>query len=423
MKGTPVARTPRLLLLFLAALLGAASLAMATPAADSVILFIGDGMGVAEIALGRAAAGGVLTLDRMPYSGSVTTVSSGGEVTDSGAASTALSSGYKTENGMLGMTPNRKRVETILERCRRAGKSVGLVTNESLTGATPAGFAVHVPDRDLARQIAEQLASSDAAVMMGYGSEGFVSSAPVDAAKGASDIATRLRKKGYDLVLTREELANSNGERLVGLFREGSEPELAEMVSAALARLRRNPKGFLLVVEQADVDGRPGDPSGAALDILELDRAAGTALEFARRQGRSLVLVTADHETGGLQIGNPGLLGALKGIRASAPEIAKRLNKDRSNVREVMKAEAGIADLSEAEVSGIKSAADPGGAIGSAISQRLGIKWTAGHTATPVRVFAYGPGADRFTGEMDNTDIPKRIAATLGLGGFGGPKQ
>ncbi len=418
-----MARTPRLLLLFLATLLSALSLATAAPPADSAILFIGDGMGVAEIALGRAASGGVLTIDRMPYSGSVTTVSLGGEVTDSGAASTALSSGYKTENGMLGMTPNRVRVETILERCRHAGKSVGLVTNESLTGATPAGFAVHVPDRDMTQQIAEQLAGAGAAVMMGYGSEGFVSSAPAGAAKGASDIASRLKKKGYDLVFTREELANSNGERLVGLFREGGEPELAEMVSAALVRLSRNPKGFLLVVEQSDVDGRPGDPSGAAQDILELDRAVGTALEFARHQKRSLVLVTADHETGGLQLGNPGLLGALKGIKASAPEIAARLNKDRSNVREVMKAGAGVVDLSEAEVSSIKSASDPGEAIGLAISQRLGIRWTAGHTATPVRVFAYGPGADKFTGEMDNTDIPKRIAVTLGLGAFGGPKQ
>jgi alkaline phosphatase len=396
---------------------------MAAPPADSVILFIGDGMGVAEIALGRAAGGGALTLDRMPYSGSVTTVSLGGEITDSGAASTALASGYKTENGMLAMTPDRKRVETILERCRHAGKSAGLITNESLTGATPAGFAVHVPDRDMKQQIAEQLAGSGAAVMMGYGSDGFVSPAPAGDAEGATDIASRLRKKGYDLVFTREELANSNGARLVGLFRRGDEPELNEMVTAALARLSRNPKGFILVVEQSDVDGRPGDPSGAALDILELDRAVGIALEFARHQGRVLVLATADHETGGLQIGNPGLLAALEGVRASAPEIAGRLSKERTNVREVMQAEAGIADLSEAEVSEIKSAGSPGDAIGSAISKRLGIRWTAGHTATPVRVFAYGPGADRFAGDMDNTDIPKRIAAILGFGRFGGPKQ
>lgn len=417
-----MARTARIFLLALAALLGLALQGMAAPA-DSAILFIGDGMGVAEIALGRAANGGVLSLDRMPYSASVTTVSLGGEITDSAAASTALATGRKTENGMLSMLPNRTRLETIFERGRRMGKSLGLVTNESLTGATPASFAVHVPDRNRTRQIAEQLVNSGAAVMMGYGSEDFAPPAKADKAKSAPDLIAELKRKGYRLVYTREELDRSQEEPLVGLFREDSQPELVEMVAAALARLDRNRKGFLLVVEQSDLDGRPGDPTGAAQDVIELDRAVSLAVDFARRQGRTLVLVTADHETGGLQISNPALLEALPGMRLSASELADKLNQQRANVREVMKSEAGIADLSDAEVSEIKSAHSPGEAIGALLCRRLGLKYSSGHTATPVRAFAFGPGAERFTGEMDNTDIPKRLAADLELGNFGGAER
>jgi alkaline phosphatase len=411
-------------LLVLAVLLGAMSLGSALPAADSAILFIGDGMGPGQVRLGRAAGGGdALTMERMPYSGLVTTVSAGGEITDSAAASTALATGYKTENGMLGMMPDRKKVETILERCRQFGKSAGIVTNEAVTGATPSGFAVHVPDRGLTPQIAQQLVESGAQVMMGYGRDGFVPAAEAGAAKGGPDLAAELRKKGYQIVYTRDELAKSKDLRLVGLFDEQKAPALPEMVRAALARLNRDDKGFFLIVEQAKVDWKDGDPSGVALDVLELDKAVQAALDYARHRGRTLVLVAADHETGGLQIQNQALLATLKGVKASAGGIAGRLDRDRTNIKEIMKADAGIDDLTDAELNQVKSAKDAEAAIGAVISQRTGLKWTAGHTATPVRVFAFGPGAEQFTGEMDNTDIPKRIAAVLGLGPFAGSKQ
>lgn len=397
--------------------------ANARPAADSAILFVGDGMGPNQILLGRAAGGGdPLGMERMPYSGLVTTVAVGGEITDSAAASTALSSGYKTEGGMLGMTQNRQPRETILERCLRRGKSVGIISDDSLTGATPAGFASHVPSRGMRLEIAEQMAASGAQVMMGYGRDDFLPRTEEGKTVGR-DLVTELRRKGYEVVFTRDELSAAKGQRLIGLFDDDKAPTLDEMVKAALARLSRNENGFFLVVEQAWVDWKEGDPSGVALDVLALDKAVSTALEFARSRGRTLVVVTADHETGDLQVTAPARLSVLSSAKGSAPQMAEGIDKDRSNIRQVLATSAGMSDLTDAEVNQIKSAKDSGNAIAAVISQRAGVHWALGHTATPVKAFAFGPGAEKFTGELDNTNIPQRIADTLGIGPLEGAQR
>ena len=397
--------------------------AYAAPNADSVILFIGDGMGPNQIVLGRAAGGGdPLAMERMPYSGMVTTVSAGGEVTDSGASSTALGSGYKTENGVLGMTAAHKPRQTILERSLKLGKSAGVISDDSLTGATPAGFMVHVPDRDLSAEIAEQEAKSGAQVMMGYGRDAFVPKTEAGKTTG-HDLVGELRKKGYEVVFTRDELMAAKAPRLVGLFDEDKAPTLQEMVKEALARLNRNDRGFFLVVEQAWPDWKEGDPSGVALDVLALDKAVAAALDFARIRGRTLVVVTSDHETGNLQITSPARLSALRAAKGSASQIAEHLNADRSNTTQVMAAYAGISDLTDAEANQVKTAKDTGDAIAALMTRRVGVQWTLGHTATPVKVFASGPGGERFTGNLDNTNIPQRIADTLGLGPLEGAQE
>ena len=402
----------------LALILVAAGLAGARPAADSAILFIGDGMGPMQVELGAAARGEPLAIQHMPYSGLVTTVAVNGEVTDSAAASTALSTGHKTEDGMLGMDKDERRLGTILERALKAGKSAGIISNDALWGATPAGFAVHVRDRGMRDQIALQMAESGAQVMMGFDKEGFLPKSAGGAREDGRDLVAELQKKGYQIVYTPEELAQAKGARLVGLFDDAHPATLGEMVKAALPRLSSNARGFFLMVEQARVDWKEGDPSGVALDVIELDRAVQVALDYAQTWGRTLVVVTADHETGNLRLERPGGLSVLRRVKGSAGQIAEHLNQDRSNIAKVMAEEAGLSDLTPAEVDQIKQAKDPEAAIGALLSQRAGIKWTLGHTATPVKVFAFGPGAERFTGEMDNTDIPKRIAETLGLGRF-----
>ncbi|UCC69021.1 MAG: alkaline phosphatase, partial [Armatimonadota bacterium] len=142
-------------------------------------------------------------------------------------------------------------------------------------------------------------------------------------------------------------------------------------------------------------------------------------LDYARRRGRTLLVVTADHETGGLSIEKPGRTALLGKVKLSSEALAGKLNPDRTNIAEVLSAHAGVDDLAPSEAEDIKQAKDAVAAIAHLLSDRAGVAWsTTGHTATRVRVFAYGPGAELFTGEMDNTDIPKRIAEVLGIGPF-----
>jgi alkaline phosphatase len=413
----------------LVAALSAVSLlpfAHARPQADSVVLFIGDGMGPGQIEMTAGAVGHPLAMQKMPYSGTVTTLSIGGRVTDSAAASTALATGHKAENGVISVSPDGKPYQTILERCLRSHKTAGVITTDALWGATPAGFATHAQSRGEKSSIALQTAQSRAQVMMGYGKDQLLPKSAGGKREDGRDLIAWLKKAGYGVVYTRDELLRAENQKLVGLFDDGPQaPRIADMVSVALDRLAANASGFFLMVEGARVDwaGHESDPLGAFLETRDLDEAVAQTVQFARRRGGILVLVTADHETGGLQVEAPSRLPVLGRAKGTIGEIASHLNADRTNVQQVMAEYAGITDLTPQEIQQIKQAKEVGPVIGSLLSERAGVKWTSDgdHTATPVRVFAFGPGAERFTGEMDNTDIPGRIAEALGIGPFPKP--
>jgi alkaline phosphatase len=396
----------------------------ARPLADSVILFIGDGMGPGQIAMTRGAVEHPLAMARMSYSGMVTTVSLGGKVTDSAAASTALATGHKVENGVIAMSPGGQPYETILERCRKHNKVAGIATTDALWGATPAGFVAHVMDRDEGAEIAAQEAKSRLPVMLGFWKDELLPTSAGGKREDKLDLIAQMQKEGYEIVYTRSELLKAKGQSLVGLFDDGPEAaRVVDMVNAALPRLGTNADGFFLVLEHARIDWEPGDPSAVMADVLQLDEGVSAAVAYARKQGRTLVLVTGDHETGGLQIVAPKRLPALKEAKGSMGDIAGHLDKERSNIAQVMAEYAGIKGLTAAEADQIKAAKDAGEAIGAVLSDRGGVAWTSNgdHTATPVPIFAFGPGAERFTGEMDNTDIPKRIGDVLGIGPFPKP--
>lgn len=410
---------PVLLLLAVLVLVQGSPAALARPVADNAILFIGDGMGPLHPRLGEALVGQPLAMDTMPYSGLVATINAEGEVTDSAAGGTALATGHKTNNGMVGIAPDGRRLQTIVERALRAGKAVGVVGNDALWGATPASFLAHVPNRGQSEDIALQVSRCGAQVLMGFGKEAFLPQKAGGSRKDQRDLVAELRQQGYQVVFTRAELMAAQGKRLVGLFGESDSPSLADMVSAALVRLTRSPQGFLLVVEGAAIDWRAhgNDPAGVALETRGLSEAVAGALTYAGRQRRTLVVVTADHETGGLEIKEPARLAALRRVKMGGWEAADRLNQDRTNIPEVMAECFGVTDLTPAEVAEIKGAEDATAAIAAVVSRRAGVAWrTTGHTATPVKVYSFGPGAERFAGEMDNTDIPKRISQLLGLG-------
>jgi len=333
----------------------------------NVILMIGDGMGFAQVAMARLSLDGskALKMDLMQAGGMARTQSANALVTDSAAAGTAFATGLKTNNGMISVLPDGAPVETILEAAQKIGKAAGLVTNTTITHATPATFGSHVSSRGSEADIAPQYIEKKIDVLLGGGREFFIAK-PVPGSRRTDDrdLLTEARKAGYVLVETREGLAESTSSKLLGLFEmdamttNSPEPSLAQMTTKAIQVLSKDPQGFFLMVEGGQIDWQchANNARGAIKQTLDFDDAIGEALKFASTRNDTLVIVTADHETGGLTILSP--------------------------------------------TSGDGTAFIPSCA-----------KWsTIGHSGCNVPILANGPGADRFSGVLDNTDIPKRVA-------------
>lgn len=361
--------------ILLALLLAATALAFASVppalardhacAARNVILIIGDGMGSGQLEAGRRAAvsaGQNLAIDSMPVRSLVTTTSMSG-ITDSAAATTAMATGRKTLNGRLGVDEHGKHLPSIMESFKAAGGLVGLVTCCSITSATPAGFVVHLPDRDTGRDIARAMVEARPDVALGGGAAFFVPT-PFEHEKPALHSAL---EHGYTIVMEMHELEAASTLPLLGMFAmtdmpyeldrdPAEEPSLRCMTEKALALLASSCKdaGFFLVVEGGRIDHacHAMDADRLALEVASLDDAVLAALRFARGRGDTLVIATADHETGQLEVADDGRL----------------------------------------------------------------VFGSDGHTATPVPLFAEGPGQEWFrVGILDNTDIATLIARALAL--------
>lgn len=338
----------------------------------NVILFIGDGMGVNQITVARTmlfGPNGRLHLERLPVTGLVSTHTVDELVTKSDAGGTALASGVKTRNGMIGMTPDSVKWLTIMEAARDLGMSTGLITSSIITDATPAAFAAHVPKRDQHEDIAVQLLDNRIDVLLaGYKGYFIPKSQEGSARTDELDLIARAKNEGYAFVETKEEFAAAQSDRLLGLFQSASyftdnaEPSLAELTEKAVKTLNRNPHGFFLMVEQENIDeGSHENELEYTVDQLKLfDNAVKAGIDFALEDKRTLVLVLADHETGGLQIDG-----------------------------------------------------------GSITNNTIRVVWTTtSHTGQPISLFGLGPHALRFTGLHDNTEVPKILAALLGIGSF-----
>jgi alkaline phosphatase len=267
----------------------------------NVILLIGDGMGIGQLTAAEVMNGNEdLVLTRLPYKSLVTTHSSSNYVTDSAASATALATGYKTRNGMVSVTADGEHLFTVLEDAKEAGKATGIVTTARVTHATPACFLSHINSRDKEAVIAGQILESGVDVALGGGSTYFSGLNPED--------------EGYTVVYDSTELAAFDSGKVLGLFtsgymsyeieREETEPSLAEMTEKALELLSSDPDGFFLMVEAGRIDHASHDNNFdyAVNETLAFDLAVLEALEFAAERDDTLVLVTADHETGGLSI-------------------------------------------------------------------------------------------------------------------------
>ncbi len=279
------------------------------PGPFSVILFIGDGTGLSHWTAARIAYND-LAIDRFPVVGLVGTRSSNSRITDSAAGATAFAAGVKTYNGAIGMGPDTTAVRTVLELAAHRGKATGLVATSTLTHATPASFAAHVPSREFHFEIAEQLAEADVDVMLGGGRGYFDPAVRPDGENLLAEL--RDRATVVDTAPALLELDLSMVERLVGFTSSNNpptarkrSPNLAQLTEMALQVLERDRDGFFLMVEGSQIDWASHDK--ASFDVLlpeiqDLDMAIRSALQFQKRRPNTLVVVVADHETGGLAL-------------------------------------------------------------------------------------------------------------------------
>ncbi|MCE1245283.1 MAG: alkaline phosphatase [Firmicutes bacterium] len=417
-------------------------------AIKNVIVFIGDGMGnqqrrIAGIVQGDGNPANRLSFEKFQAVGLATNQSADALVTDSAASATALSSGYKTNNHMLGVSPDGKKKPTILEACKKQGKSTGLITTVAITHATPAGFGAHEADRKKQLNIAPQYLENNIDVLLGGGKGEFTTKEMGGEREDGKNLIDAYKKAGYTLVenLTQlNEIKNGKSAKILGLFAMGDmdyeidrnkseQPSLAEMTETAINTLGKNPKGFFLMVEAGKVDWacHGNDVAGSVHDTLALDAAVKKALDFQKKHPETLIIVVNDHETGGLAITQQVNIRAIQQLKATTGKMAQMMKKDGSNIDEIFKTYAGITDLTTRErtviadeLSGKSKMEDEWGYGASIISKvvckRTGINFaTGGHTGTPVVLVAEGPGASIFSGQYDQTDIPKKIAQLLGI--------
>jgi len=290
--------------------------------ATGIILFIGDGMGAEHREAGRWSAvgqSGQLAMDTLSVTGELQTASADFSITDSAAAATAMATGVKTDNGHIGVDPDEVVLETILEIAEGRGMATGLVTTVEVSHATPAAFAAHVPDRNMMVEIALQVIGSGVDVLLGGGENEFLPTTELGCDPGfpgertdGRNLIAEAQTAGFTYVCDATGLATVNTlttDQLLGLFADEMmvrpfSPTLTEMTRAAIEILSRNPQGFFLMVEggQIDTAAHVNDGANVIGDVIGFDEAVQVGLDYAALNPDTLVIVTADHETGGMSV-------------------------------------------------------------------------------------------------------------------------
>jgi alkaline phosphatase len=287
----------------------------------AIILYIGDGMGEAHRTAGQWASvgqGGQLNMDTLSSSGWAMTNDASGIVTDSAAAATAMATGEKTWNGRISMGIDLEPLQTILEQAQERGWSVGLVTTVQMAHATPAAFAAHIMSRNSMSEIALQMVEHQVNVLLAGGEDDFLPNTETGCYPGTGhrkDDRNLIREAladGYTYVCNADQLSSVDFEStktLLGLFADdGMErpysPTLKQMTVAAISILSRDPDGFFLMVEGGQIDwaSHAQEAENVIDDVLGFDAAIASGLEYALEHENTLIIVTADHETGGMSI-------------------------------------------------------------------------------------------------------------------------
>lgn len=393
------------------ALLGlAASCARQENQAKYVFYFIGDGMGFTHVAAAEAYLAqerGVIGMDplcftQFPVLGEAVTCSANSIITDSSAAGTALSTGEKTNNRMLAVAPDSTtQLKSISYKIHDAGYSVGVMSTTPINHATPAAFFGHNVKRGNYYEIGQELPSTGFEFFAGGG---LYHPKGKDGDEEVS-LYDMIAEGGYTLAYGYEDFkAKKDADHIVLVQSEGSDqicpyalgrPEgaltLSQIVDAAVTVLERNPKGFFLMAEGGLIDwtAHSQDLAGTIFEVLDFDQAIAVADAFyAKHPDETLIVVTADHETGGLALG-------AKGYQYDLTVIDKIKNSSTTtDVEQYMNSSQSI----------------------SGVNEEAQVGWTTfSHCGGPVPVWAKGVGSERFAGRQDNTDIPKKICAAMGV--------
>lgn len=286
-----------------------------------IIIYIGDGMGAEH----RKAAGwvsqgmdGSLVMDTLPAQGLSQTASASSEITDSAAGGTAIATGTRTNNGIIALSPEGETLKTILEYAQEQGLAVGLVTTVQISHATPASFGSHVPSRTMMNEIALQLFENEINVLMGGGEDEFLPSGtagcyPEDGERtDGRNLILEASAAGYTTLCTGaalDSLDTENTNKLIGLFSDEGmlrpfSPTLVNMTTKAIEILDNNPQGFFLMVEGGQIDwaSHSNDAENAIQDTIDFDAAVNVGVNFMSDKENGVLIVTADHETGGMSV-------------------------------------------------------------------------------------------------------------------------
>lgn len=323
----------------------------------NIIFMIGDGMGLEQISAAWVCNGGKLNLDNFTNVGIQRTYSANKLVTDSAAAGTALATGHKTDNGMISMTPDTVAVKSLAAEAMEKGKRTGAAVTCRVNDATPAVFFSHSASRKNQEDIVEQMAGSGVYFLAGGGTKFWRDR------EDGKDISEDVKARGYSYVETKEDLmAVENGPVIALMDTYELKPSLdrGDILPASVTKaleLLDNRKGFFLMIEGSMIDdGGHDNKAGHTMEeIFDFDRTLGIVLEWAAKDGQTLVIVTADHATGGMTL-----------LSGSIDEKRIRVNYS-----------------------------------------------TTGHNGIALPVFAWGPHSEDFVGIYENTELSDRIRALI----------
>lgn len=328
----------------------------------NIILLIGDGMGLTQVSTSFYFNEEKSNFLRFKEIGLHQNTPIGAKITDSAAGATAFSAGVKSYNGAIGVDKDTQAVETILEILSQKGLSTGLVSTSSITHATPASFYAHVRSRRMHEEIAMELMNSKVDFFAGGGSKFF------NQRKDGADLIAGLKLKGFTVDTAKlakrglsidKKYAYLLASDYMPKMEDGRGDFLPKATNLALDYLKQDPQGFFLMVEGSQIDwgGHANDANYIIEEMKDFDKTIGEALDFAKKDGNTLVVVTADHETGGFALSS-AKVRKQDDYRGLAPTFS-----------------------------------------------------TGGHTAALIPVFAYGPGAERFKGIYQNQEIFGKMLA------------